>query len=149
MGILIQKQNIKSFFAHLQAFLSPFLGAEKPVSVTQPSSTQEFRVILQILSYKALRGDSQGNRIWVKCRTDLVTRRDNREDLIKCNTMLYQLRRCVGRLEKYREPKNPSQCSHVQKRNIIMLSGAAVYPRLDPGVLLIASCPSLKKDPYC
>lgn len=101
-GILFKKQNVR-VFARLQAFLSPLRDAENPVSRTQPSYTQEFRVILQIFSYKALRGDSQGNGIWVKCQTDPVTCRDNGADLIKCNTMLYQLRSCVGRLKKYRE----------------------------------------------
>lgn len=54
----------------------------------------------------------------------------------------------MGRLEKYRgytgllKPKNPSQRSRVQKRNIIMLSGAAVNPRVSRGVLFIASCAS-------
>lgn len=102
MGILIKKQNVR-VFACLQAFLSPLPDVENPVSVTQPGYTEAFRVILQIFSYEALRGDSQGNGIWVKCQIDPVTRRDNGRDLIKCNTMLYQLRSCVGRLEKYRE----------------------------------------------
>lgn len=90
-------------FARLEAFLSPVPDAENPVSVTQPSYRQEFRVILQIFSYKALGGDSQGNGIRVTCELDPVTLHDNGGDLIKCNTMLYQLRSCVGRPEKYRE----------------------------------------------
>ena len=41
-GILIKKQNVR-VFARLQAFLSPLFDAENPVSVTQPSYTQEFK----------------------------------------------------------------------------------------------------------
>lgn len=102
MGILFKKHNVR-VFARLQALLSPLPDAENPISVTQPSYTQEFTVILQIFSYKALRGDSRGNGIGVKCQIDPVTLRDNGGDLIKCNTLLYQLRSCVGRPEKYRE----------------------------------------------
>lgn len=80
-----------------RGFCSSLPDAKHAVSVTQLGYMQELKSFYKY-SPRVLRGDSQGNRIWVKCQTDPVTHSDNSGDLIKRNTALYQLRSCVGRL---------------------------------------------------
>lgn len=130
MVILLKKQNFR-VSAHLQVFL-PLVPV---VSVLSPAIHTDLSVFLSVSPTKAPRRDRQGSGMWVKCQWDPVTHPDNGGDLIKRNAMLDQLRRCVGRVEKYREDAQVWQClktppsTLMYRKEILLCSQASSLKR--------------------